>query len=110
LGKLLFYCAAKGGGMMGAIFRWVLFLSFLLLLNGCGTIASLEGNRAGAPKIYSGTRLDLRAMQGDQVAREQLKGKMPPIPVVCDLPASLLLDTVVLPGTLGIAAYEALFY
>ena|SRR5581483_11717670 len=90
---------------------WLLSLLFALLLglSGCGTIRMMpSGGSARAPKIYSGTRLDLHAISG---SREPLKrfGATPPEYPWIDLPFSLLLDTLILPVTFPVASYEFLF-
>ena len=52
-------------------------------------------NRA-APVVYSGTRLDLYALQGGCCAHERFGAEAPRYPGA-DLPASALLDTLLLP-------------
>jgi uncharacterized protein YceK len=85
------------------------FIFFTVGLAGCGTIRMMPSvGTARAPKIYSGTRLDLHAISG---SREPLKrfGATPPEYPWVDLPFSFLLDTLILPATFPIASYEFLF-
>ena len=50
----------------------------------------------GAPVVYAGTRLDLYAMKGGCCAKDRFGAEAPSYPGV-DLPASALLDTLLLP-------------
>jgi len=65
-------------------------------LSGCATVATLDAAKPGAPLVYAGTRLDLYALQGGCCAIERFGAEAPRYPGL-DLPASLLLDTVLLP-------------
>ena len=63
----------------------------------------------GSPKVYSGTRLNISAMQRDAYGVAKFNVEPPQYPLV-DLPFSFVLDTVILlPITLPAAAYEAVF-
>jgi uncharacterized protein YceK len=79
-----------------------------LSLQGCATYSTISEAKPGSPKIYSGTRLDLNALQGDEYAPSKFKVEPPQKPLL-DLPFSMLLDTVMLPLTFSISGYEALF-
>lgn len=86
-----------------------LLLALLLGLAGCGTIRMMPSvGSARAPKIYSGTRLDLHAISGSRERLERF-GATPPEHPWADLPFSFLLDTLILPVTFPIASYEFLF-
>ena len=74
-----------------------LLLALLALqLAGCATVRTLDAAKPGAPVVYSGTRLDLYAMQGGCCAKDRFGAEAPSYPGV-DLPASALLDTLLLP-------------
>ena len=70
-----------------------------LQLAGCATVRTLDAAKPGAPVVYSGTRLDLYAMQGGCCAKDRFGAEAPSYPGV-DLPASALLDTLLLPLSL----------
>jgi len=77
-------------------------------LQGCATYSTISEAKPGSPKIYSGTRLDVHAIEGNEFA--QLKFKVdPPQHPALDLPFSFILDTIMLPLTFSITGYEALF-
>lgn len=74
-----------------------LLLALLALqLAGCATVRTLDAAKPGAPVVYSGTRLDLYAMQGGCCTKDRFGAEAPSYPGV-DLPASALLDTLLLP-------------
>jgi uncharacterized protein YceK len=81
--------------------RGLLLLSACLLLPGCASLRTLDAAKPGAPLIYSGTRLDWYALQGGCCPAERF-GTEAPRHAGLDLPASALLDTLLLP--LAIAA------
>ncbi|OLF52193.1 YceK/YidQ family lipoprotein [Pseudomonas chlororaphis] len=72
------------------------FLLIALQLGGCATARTLNAAKPGAPVVYSGTRLDLYAMQGGCCPMDRFGAEAPGYPGV-DLPASALLDTLLLP-------------
>ncbi|NAN52781.1 YceK/YidQ family lipoprotein [Pseudomonas protegens] len=74
----------------------LLVLLGALQLGGCATARTLNAAQPGAPVVYSGTRLDLYAMQGGCCAMDRFGAEAPSYPGV-DLPASALLDTLLLP-------------
>lgn len=77
-------------------------------LQGCATYSTISEAKPGSPKIYSGTRLDWNAIQGNAYAQSEFKAELPRKPLL-DLPFSMLFDTVMLPLTFSISGYEALF-
>ncbi len=77
---------------------WLL-LMVLALTTGCASVRTLDAAKAGAPLVYAGTRLDLYAIQGGCCAMDRF-GAQPPAWPRADLPASALLDTVLLPFSL----------
>lgn len=72
-----------------------------VLLPGCASVRTLDAAKPGAPIIYSGTRLDWYTLNGGCCPRERF-GAEAPQHAALDLPASALLDTLLLP--LSIAA------
>ena len=74
----------------------LLVIGLALLMSGCATARTLDAAKPGAPVVYSGTRLDLYAMNGGCCAMDRFGAEAPSYPGV-DLPASALLDTLLLP-------------
>ena len=74
----------------------LLVIVLALQLAGCATARTLDAAKPGAPVVYSGTRLDMYALQGGCCAKERFGADAPRYPGL-DLPASALLDTVLLP-------------
>ncbi|WP_285418420.1 YceK/YidQ family lipoprotein [Pseudomonas sp. efr-133-TYG-5] len=74
----------------------LLVMLMALQLAGCATVRTLDAAKPGAPVVYSGTRLDLYAMDGGCCAKDRFGAEAPSYPGV-DLPASALLDTLLLP-------------
>jgi len=74
--------------------RVLLVLVAAVLLGGCGTIAGL-GSDKYETKVYVGMRWDVGRMD------DSVHGIPAWLIVMWDLPFSLVLDTVFLPGTLG---------
>lgn len=81
-----------------------LLLAGLVLLagSGCATVGVLDAAKPGAPLVYAGTRLDWYALQGGCCAEERFGSPAPRHPGL-DLPASALLDTLLLPLSLAAA-------
>ncbi|WP_339451525.1 YceK/YidQ family lipoprotein [Pseudomonas sp. EA_5y_Pfl2_R50] len=77
----------------------LLAIGLALLLTGCATVRTLDAAKPGAPVVYSGTRLDLYALNGGCCAMDRFGAEAPGYPGV-DLPASALLDTLLLPLSL----------
>ena len=77
----------------------LLVMVLALQLAGCATVRTLDAAKPGAPVVYSGTRLDLYAMNGGCCAKDRFGAEAPSYPGV-DLPASALLDTLLLPLSL----------
>ena len=77
----------------------LLVIVLALQLAGCATVRTLDAAKPGAPVVYSGTRLDLYAMNGGCCAMDRFGAEAPAYPGV-DLPASALLDTLLLPLSL----------
>ena len=77
-------------------------LVLALCCGGCATVRTLDAAKPGAPVVYAGTRLDLYALQGGCCAVERFGCKAPKYAAL-DLPASALLDTLLLPLSLATA-------
>jgi uncharacterized protein YceK len=73
-----------------------------LTLGGCATVRTLDAAKPGSPVVYAGTRLDWYALQGGCCAIDRFGAEAPAYPAV-DLPASALLDTLLLPLSLATA-------
>ena len=72
-----------------------------LLLAGCASVRVLDAAQPGAPLIYAGTRLDWYSLNGGCCPLDRFGAEAPRYPGL-DLPASALLDTLLLP--LSVAA------
>ena len=82
--------------MSVAMNKALLALLMTLHIGGCASVRTLDAAKPGAPVVYSGTRLDMYALQGGCCAKERFGADAPRYPGL-DLPASALLDTVLLP-------------
>ena len=76
--------------------RLLLATLVALLLNGCASVSTLNASKGGAPIIYSGTRLDWYSLNGGCCPLDRFGAEAPTYPAL-DLPASALLDTLLLP-------------
>ncbi|KQB53749.1 hypothetical protein AQS70_09555 [Pseudomonas endophytica] len=65
----------------------------LLQIGGCASVRMLDAAKPGAPVVYSGARLDWYALQGRCCAKDRFGTDAPRYPGL-DLPASVLLDTI----------------
>jgi uncharacterized protein YceK len=66
------------------------------LLGGCASVRTLDAAKPGAPLLYSGTRLDWYALNGGCCPLDRFGAEAPKYAAL-DLPASALLDTLLLP-------------
>lgn len=73
----------------------------IMLSSGCASVRTLDAAQAGAPVIYSGTRLDWYSLQGGCYPVERFGARAPKYAGL-DLPFSLLLDTLLLPWALAV--------
>jgi uncharacterized protein YceK len=76
-------------------------LAGLALLTGCASVRVLDAAKPGAPLIYAGTRLDWYSLNGGCCPLDRFGAEAPKYAGL-DLPASALLDTLLLP--LAVAA------
>ncbi len=74
----------------------------LLILSGCATVRTLDAAKPGAPVVYAGTRLDWYTINGGCCPLDRFGAEAPRYPGL-DLPASALLDTLLLPFSLATA-------
>ncbi len=85
----------------------------LLITSGCATLTTASHFTEESPKIYSGTRFDIRASLHDESALSVYRdryGVTPPDYPKIDLPFSFLFDTIILgPVVLPIVLYQKVF-
>ena len=84
----------------------VVFLG--LSTSGCSTYRTLETATPDSPILFSGTRMNINAIQKNSLGLRQFNTRPPRYPWL-DLPASLMLDIIMLTVTGGPAACHALF-
>jgi uncharacterized protein YceK len=72
---------------------------------GCATYRTISEGAAGGPKVFSGTRLDIKAVTGDEIGIKKFKTTPPSYPLA-DLPFSVVLDTIMIPLTFSAAASD----
>jgi uncharacterized protein YceK len=82
--------------------RLSVFALALLSLTGCATVRTLDAAKVDAPVVYAGTRLDWYAINGGCCPLDRFGAEAPRYPGL-DLPASALLDTLLLPFSLATA-------
>ena len=75
---------------------------------GCATYRTISEAAPGSPKVFSGTRLDINAIEDDEFGLRKFK-VVPPRHPIADLPFSLLLDTLIFPLTFSVATDELIF-
>ena len=82
--------------------RALLVLTTLSVLGGCATVRTLDAAKPGAPVVYAGTRLDWYTINGGCCPLDRFGAEAPRYAGL-DLPASALLDTLLLPFSLATA-------
>ena len=82
--------------MWAGMTKALLVLMLAVHVLGCASVRTLDAAKPGAPVVYAGTRLDWYALQGGCCAQDRFGANAPSYPGL-DLPASALLDTVLLP-------------
>ena len=82
--------------MWAAMSKALLGVLMLMHIGGCASVRTLDAAKPGAPVVYSGTRLDWYALQGGCCEQDRFGAQAPRYPGL-DLPASALLDTLLLP-------------
>ncbi|MBD9482699.1 YceK/YidQ family lipoprotein [Pseudomonas sp. PDM14] len=78
----------------------LLCLLGVVWVSGCASVRTLDAAKPGAPILYSGTRLDWYALQGGCCPLDRFGAEAPQYAGL-DLPASALLDTLLLPFALA---------
>ena len=92
------------------MFAPALLVLAVALTNACATVQTMDGmTTRDSPKVMSGTRLDVTAIQGNRAALQKFDAEPPEYPWL-DLPFSMVADVVLLPVTLSAAAYDVLMY
>jgi uncharacterized protein YceK len=86
----------------------LLLAAVSLASTGCATVSTISAVEPGSPKVLSGTRLDISAIEGDEIAIRKFKAA-PPVHAILDLPFSVFLDLLIFPLTFSVATYEVLF-
>ena len=83
-----------------------------LLLINCATIHSISAAKRDSPKVYSGTRIDVHALNHDTRYLDSIYSRYgirsPEYPGA-DLPFSFILDSFLFPLTSSVALYETVF-
>ncbi|WP_137820103.1 YceK/YidQ family lipoprotein [Pseudomonas sp. 2FG] len=82
--------------------RLLLILLLAGNLLGCATARTLNAAKPGAPLVYAGTRLDWYSLNGGCCPLDRFGAEAPKYAGL-DLPASALLDTLLLPLSLAAA-------
>jgi uncharacterized protein YceK len=82
--------------------RGVLLMLLVAQLFGCATSRTLNAAKPGAPVVYAGTRLDWYSLNGGCCPLDRFGAEAPKYAGL-DLPASALLDTLLLPLSLAAA-------
>lgn len=78
-------------------------ISLLVLqLSGCATMRTLDAAKLNAPVVYAGTRLDWYAINDGCCPLDRYGAEAPEYAGL-DLPASVLLDTLLLPLSVATA-------
>jgi len=91
------------------LFRATLILIPLSLLTACATIETIDHASADSPKVFSGTRMNIHAIQNNKTALMKYNVEPPRYPLL-DLPGSILLDTIILPLTTSTVIFEDIVY
>ncbi len=82
--------------------RAVLLVLLAAQLSACATSRTLNAAKPGAPVVYAGTRLDWYSLNGGCCPLDRFGAEAPKYAGL-DLPASALLDTLLLPLSLAAA-------
>lgn len=82
--------------------RAVVLVLIAAHLGGCATTRTLNAAKPGAPVVYAGTRLDWYSLNGGCCPMDHYGAEAPKYAGL-DLPASALLDTLLLPLSLAAA-------
>lgn len=88
------------GQVRHQVCKGLTLLLALGLLGGCASVRTLDAAKPGAPILYSGTRLDWYALNGGCCPLDRFGAEAPKYAAL-DLPASALLDTLLLPFSLA---------
>ena len=89
-------------------FKCLLISLLLMSVTGCATYRTISTADLDSAKVFSGTRLDIRAMCGEVEPTREFKAAPPLYPVI-DIPFSVAMDVVLLPLTISAVLYEFIF-
>jgi uncharacterized protein YceK len=96
--------------MIKLSFYSIIILFYVICSSGCSTIRTVSHYTLNSPKLYSGSRMDLDAMNQNQdyVIKKYNVGA--PLHPLFDLPFSFLFDTIIFfPVALPVAMSVAIF-
>ena len=74
--------------------------SCTLTMFGCATVSTIEHMNGRSSLVYSGTKLNFEALAGKTGLPHKYNAKPPQYPIL-DIPGSFVLDTLLIPYTLG---------
>lgn len=83
-------------------------LSLLSGATGCATYSTISNADKGSAKVFSGTRLDARALAGETTINGKFNVSAPRYTFLA-LPFSAMADMVLFPMTWSAAVYEVIF-
>ena len=95
----------KTAKALSAIFVLIILVA---ATSGCATYSTISAAVPGSQMVFSGTRLDLNVIGGNEIGARKFKVAPPAYPLI-DLPFSLLLDTLIFPLTFSAATFEFMF-
>lgn len=91
--------------------RLVVIIAVLYLVvssSGCATYSTISNAKHGSAKMFSGMRLDTRAIAGETTKTKKFNVAPPRYPLF-DLPFSVMADLVLFPMTFSASIYERVF-
>ncbi len=91
-----------------AIFVSAVVATVMSCTAGCATYRTISTAEYGTPIVFSGTRLNVRAILHSDSTTRQFKTEPPSYPWL-DLPFSFILDAIVFPLSASVALYEEIF-
>jgi len=86
-----------------------LLCSGTLSFSGCATYKTIDNAKPYSPKFFSGTRLNLHAINENNIALKKFDVRPPEYPWL-DLPGSFALDAIVSPMSGGAVIYEKIVH
>lgn len=86
----------------------LLVIIMSVYLTGCATINTITTAESGSPILFSGTRLNINALQNNKVVLKKFKVQAPEYPLL-DITPSFVADLFISPLTGPVAFYEFIF-